>query len=315
MDGKKILGSNIAKEFIKELQKTIYENKIDVKLVTFLANDDPAAEKYAEVTAKACAETGVKYELRKINREILEDAIIEANNDPMIHGILVYYPVFGGGHDQYIQNCVNPAKDVEGLCHTYRFNMYNNRRFLNGVESLKSIIPCTPLAVVKILEYCNVYDMNKSYGNHLSDKIITIINRSEVVGRPLAALCANDGAKVYSIDIGDILEFDRGHNLQLPKYRVHDSDKRLEDILPISDVVVTGVPNLKYKVSTDLLKPGVIAINFSSCMNFEDNVVSRASIFVPAIGKVTTTMLQRNLLRLKKHQMNWSIKYQNLTDQ
>ncbi len=134
----------------EELAKIITENNIEVKLVSFLANNDPAAEKYAEWTAKSCEETGVKFELRKINREALEDTIIEANNDDRIHGILVYYPVFGGGHDQYIQNCVNPYKDVEGLCHLYRFNMYHNIRYINGVQALKSIIPCTPLAVIKV---------------------------------------------------------------------------------------------------------------------------------------------------------------------
>ncbi|CAG2184172.1 unnamed protein product, partial [Oppiella nova] len=143
----------------------------------FLANKDPSAEKYAEVTAKACAETGVKYELRKINREELEDTIIEANNDDSIHGILVYYPVFGGGHDQYIQNCVNQYKDVEGLGQGYRFNMYHNIRYMNGVHHLKSVIPCTPLAIIKVLEYCKVYDSHYSYGNKLNGRTITIVNR------------------------------------------------------------------------------------------------------------------------------------------
>lgn len=161
-----------------------------------------------------------------------------------------------------------------------------------------------------MLEHCKVYDFGSSYGNHLNGKIITIINRSEVVGRPLAALLANDGAKVYSVDIGDVLEFDRGQNLELRKYRVRDSTKTLEEVLPISDVVITGVPRADYKVRTELLKEGVVAINFSSSgNNFEVSVKEKASLFVPAIGKVTTTMLQRNLLRLKRHQMNWKIRY------
>ena len=120
------------------------------KLVSFLANNDPAAEQYAQVTKKACAQSGIEFELRRIGREQLEDAILEANLDSAIHGILVYYPVFGGGHDQYIQNCVNPYKDVEGLCHLYRFNMYHNIRHIYGRSDLKSIIPCTPLAVIKV---------------------------------------------------------------------------------------------------------------------------------------------------------------------
>lgn len=244
-------------------------------MVSFLANNDPSAEQYAQVTKKSCQESGIHFELRKIDREALEDAIIEANADESIHGILVYYPVFGGGHDQYIQNCVSPFKDVEGLCHLYRFNMYHNIRHIHGRKDLKSIIPCTPLAVLKvsltmsmhsilnyhhhfsrhqILEYCHVYDDDVPYGNQLLGKTITIINRSEVVGRPLAALLANDGAHVFSVDIADILEFHRGPELSYNKFKVNDSTKKLEDILPMSDIVITGVPSPNYRVPTQLLK-------------------------------------------------------------
>jgi len=52
-----------------------------------------------------------------------------------------------------------------------------------------------------------------------------------------------------------------------------------------------------------LLKEGVAAINFSSYPNFEETVKDRASLFVATIGKVTVTMLQRNLLRLRKYQV------------
>lgn len=104
------------------------------------------------------------------------------------------------------------------------------------------------------MEYCKVYDNNLPYGEQLKGKIITIINRSEVVGRPLAALLANDGAKVYSVDINDILIFDRGPNLELQKYKVHECEEKLEEILGKSDVVITGVPNPKYRVPIDALK-------------------------------------------------------------
>lgn len=134
-----------------ELSKNIREYNIEVKCVSFLANSDPAAEKYAEWAAKSCAETGVKFEVRRLNRENLEDTILQANDDDEIHGIMVYYPVFGGGHDQYIQNCVSIYKDVEGLSHLYRFNMYHNIRFLSPKKTTqKNIIPCTPLGIIKV---------------------------------------------------------------------------------------------------------------------------------------------------------------------
>ncbi|KAJ6220024.1 hypothetical protein RDWZM_005836 [Blomia tropicalis] len=301
MECRTITGATVAKPFVEELSKQVKESGVQVKLVSFLANNDPSAEQYAQVTKRCCAQSGIIFELRKLDREKLEDAIIEANEDDSVHGILVYYPVFGGGHDQYIQNCVNPFKDVEGLCHLYRFNMYHNIRHIHGRKELKSIIPCTPLAVIKCLEHCNVYDGDVPYGNQLHGKTITIINRSEVVGRPLAALLANDGALVYSVDISDILKFHRGPKLQWSKYKVEDCDKKLEDVLPISDIVITGVPSPNYRVPLELLKDGVIAVNFACAKNFDDEIKNKASIFVPTIGKVTTSMLQRNLLRLYKY--------------
>lgn len=61
--------------------------------------------------------------------------------------------------------------------------------------------------------------------------------------------------------------------------------------------MITGVPSKEYKVETDHLKDGVIAINFSSFKNFKDDITHRASIYVPSIGKLTVSMLERNLIR------------------
>ena len=63
-----------------------------------------------------------------------------------------------------------------------------SRRFLDEERTLKCIVPCTPLAIIKCLEYVNVYDKSLEIGSQLKGKTISIINRSEVVGRPLAAL-------------------------------------------------------------------------------------------------------------------------------
>lgn len=67
--------------------------------------------------------------------------------------------------------------------------------------TVKSILPCTPLAIVKVLEFVGVYNKLLEWGDRARGKVITVINRSEVVGRPLAALLANDGARVLSVDI------------------------------------------------------------------------------------------------------------------
>ena len=177
--------------------------------------------------------------------------------------------------------------------------MYNNVRFLDPpVNKMKSILPCTPLAILKVLDYLQVFNNVLPLGNRLYGKTITIINRSEVVGRPLAALLANDGAKVFSKDIDNIQLFTRGEGIRKHKHEVHDlPDWSLEKCLSYSDVVISGVPGKSFKVDTNFLKEGVVCINFSSEKNFDkEDVIKKASIYVPAIGKVTIACLLRNLL-------------------
>ncbi|KAI8060222.1 hypothetical protein BC940DRAFT_312519 [Gongronella butleri] len=299
---KTVLASKVSASFRDQIKGDIKERQVRPKLVGFLANSDPAASKYAEWTAKTCAETGVEFELRQVDKQELEEKITDANEDKDVNGIMVYYPVFGGKQDAYLQNCVSELKDVEGLCHKFVHNVYHNVRFMDDDETMKCIIPCTPLACVKILEYIGVYNTVIPLGNRLYGRTITVINRSEIVGRPLAAMLANDGAKVFSVDISGIQVFTRGTGLKLRAHSVQDTDLKLEDVVSQSDVVITGVPTPNYKLPTNILKDGVIAINFSSFKNFEDDIKSKASIFVPSVGKVTVAMLERNLLRLHDYQ-------------
>lgn len=143
--------------------------------------------------------------------------------------------------------------------------MYQNIRFLDEGQTKKSVLPCTPLAVIKILEHLQVYNTILPYGNRLHGHTITVINRSEVVGRPLAALLANDGATVYSVDIKDVQKFSRGQGLKMKRHEVLEMEGwKLEDCLPLSDVVVSGVPGAKFKVPPQYIKDGAVCINFSS---------------------------------------------------
>jgi methylenetetrahydrofolate dehydrogenase (NAD+) len=200
-----------------------------------------------------------------VERDDIEEAIIGANQDASVDGIIVYYPIFGERQDQYLQQIVDAEKDVEGLSHKYLFNLYQNKRFLDDAEQKKSILPCTPLALVKILEYLHVYNPILPYGDRLHGHTITIVNRSEVVGRPLAALLANDGARVYSVDVHGVQQFHRGQGLRKRRHEVVDVPGwTAAECLPLSDVVISGVPGDAYKVPLGLLRDGAVCINFSS---------------------------------------------------
>lgn len=209
--------------------------------------------------------SGFEYTLKAIEKDDVEDTLIAANSDPQVDGIIVYYPIFNNRQDQYLQQIVDVTKDVEGLSHRYIFNMYQNLRFLDGAQSQKSILPCTPLAVIKVLEYLHVYNPILPYGNRLFGHAICVVNRSEVVGRPLAALLANDGACVYSVDVTGVQQFTRGEGIRKRKHEVMEKEGwGLEDCVPLCDVVVTGVPGEKYKFPCHLLREGAICVNFST---------------------------------------------------
>ncbi|GME88209.1 unnamed protein product [[Candida] boidinii] len=299
--GKTILASKVAKKYTDELKEETSKLDKRPKLVGFLANDDPAAKMYAQWTGKTSESLGFQYELIELPKDSLEEEIYKANNDDNVNGIIVYFPVFGDRQDQYLQQCVSIDKDVEGLNFKYISNMYHNIRYLDDSESKKSILPCTPLAIVKILEYLGVYNNLLNYGDKLYGKTITIVNRSEIVGRPLAALLANDGATVYSVDINNIQLYERGDGLTLKKHRVVDCTETLEQVAKKSDIIITGVPTSNYKFPTEYVKRGAVVINFSSEKNFNDDVKNIASLYVPSIGKVTIAMLLRNLLRLMEN--------------
>lgn len=305
--GTKIDAGSIAKPFREDVKASVIRLKASgieaPLLVGLLANKDPAAKKYAEWTGKACRADGLRYELREIDDPIdVESELNKANDDPNVHGIIVYYPIFGQvesfsgtSQDDYLRDSVSHKCDVEGLCHTYRSNLYRNVRFLDyPYNSKKCLLPCTALSVVKILEACpGCYDKTKVAGRQTEGKIVTVINRSEIVGRPLAAMLANDGADVYSVDIDTIYLFKGGRLRKV-------EDETVESLVRKSNIVVTGVPAKSYRLPTEWIQENTTVVNVASFKNVDEESLLKIKgvTYVPMVGKVTVAMLERNLMRL-----------------
>ncbi|WOO76795.1 Methylenetetrahydrofolate dehydrogenase [NAD(+)] [Vanrija pseudolonga] len=340
-----VTASKVVVPFKTELIQDISADRFKGRpphLVGILATKKEDARSYAEFTKRACEQIGINFELRFVGQARegmdgegvgigVEEAILEANEDDDVDGIMVYYPIYGDRQDQYLQSVVDPVKDVEGLNHQFLFNLYHNIRFISPATlrpipashlpqstdpkkddqpppgTVKSILPCTPLAIVKVLEHVGVYNPLLTYGDRARGKVITVVNRSEVVGRPLAALLANDGARVFSVDIDSVVEFSKRPTGEAKsKFNAHHvsnkTDNTLEQCLAISDVVISAVPSDKFKVPTAQLKDGCVCVNVAGEKNFEADVRERASIYVPSVGVMTIAMLQRNLLRLCTYQ-------------
>jgi len=282
-------------EIKKEIEVRVEAGGPRPKLVGIIANKDEAAVMYARWTERACARDGIQYELRQVERVDLEDAVIEANEDPAVNGIIVYYPVFGGPIDDYLRDVISVEKDVEGLNHRYRYSLYHNIRVLSDLGNRKAILPCTPLAILKILNHLGAYKQELPVGEQLAGQTVVLYNRSEVVGRPLAAMLANDGALVYSVDIDNMLIYRKGRVNGTIK--VEETEVTQDEALAAADIVIAGVPHPKFKIEASKEKPGAIAVNFSQFSNFGEGIEEHTT-FVPAIGKVTIAMLERNLHRL-----------------
>lgn len=109
---------------------------------------------------------------------------------------------------------------------------------------------------------------------------------------------ANDGAEVYSVDISGVQKFTRGEGRRGRRAEVQEMGDgfTLRDALRASSVVVSGVPGEAFKIRTEWVREGAVCVNFSTEKNFDPSIKEKASIYVPAIGKVTIAVLMRNLL-------------------
>lgn len=264
-----------------------------VRLVGLLATDARASRVYARYTARAAQEVGVTFDLRRVDRYDLERAIDEANEDPSVHGIMVYYPVFGVVHDNYLKDLVSPHKDVEGLHARWAHELYRGENAPNaraGSAAAGSgpredpLIPCTPQAILALLDAARAPRAGRE---------VVIFNRSEIVGRPLAALAARQGARVVS--------FDEDGAVEVVGARWRGCALTRAEALAAADVVVTGVPSPDFPpIQAHELRPEAVGVNFSTLRNFTPEAAAKVRAWIPRVGPMTVTMALANAVRLRR---------------
>ena len=215
--------------------------------------------------------------------------------------------------DDYFRDMIPPTLDVEGLCHDYNARSmgeqasgYIDRGAGAGEEEEDTdggrvVFPCTSLAVARILDACRQPGHNSSIvGSRLSGYTVTIVNRSEIFGRPLATMLANDGAHVYSADVESILRVERGGRT----VRCEPSEIDLEGCVRRSSVLVTAVPDLSFQIDVDWIQPHSTVINVAREDNIDEVALLEANIegltYIPQVGQVTTALLAHNLVLLHK---------------
>jgi methylenetetrahydrofolate dehydrogenase (NADP+)/methenyltetrahydrofolate cyclohydrolase len=284
----------VARGFRDQIRAEVARLDTPLVLVGILAAGHGPSVTYAEYTQKGCQDVGVGFDLRHVRRLEVEAAIRDANADPKVHGIFIYYPIFGTEQDSYLRDLVDPGKDIEGLHTFWARCLYENRRFLDEAHTKKAILPCTPLAILKLLDAAEV--SQPSAPRPLAGRRACIFNRSEVVGRPLASMMANDGAEVVSFDLDGPLSFTPAAE---GAHEVHETRIERAAALAQADVVITGVPTASFaRVRAAELRADAVCLNFSTVKNFDEDVVGKAAVLIPRVGPMTVTMALRNTVRL-----------------
>ena len=284
IDGKKLAAETRA-EIARRVAALKAEKGVTPGLAVILVGDNPASVSYVTAKEKACREAGMLSREIRLPETVAEDDLIaeieRLNADPAIHGILVQLPLPKGFSEKRVIDAIAPEKDVDG------FTPVNVGKMLIGDDCF---LPCTPHGIIKLIEVT---------GMDLAGKHAVVIGRSNIVGKPVAALLSRK-----SVNATVTL--------------CHTGTKDLAAFTRTADVVVVaaGRPDT---LTGDMLKPGAVVIDvgvnrvpdaskekgyrlcgdadFASCAE-----VASAITPVPGgVGPMTITMLLWNTLESARH--------------
>ena len=186
MTAKIISGREVAEQILttdlKNKVIALNENNIKPKLVVVLVGDVKASASYVAQKEKFAVKAGIESEVRRFKKDVTEDEILTVidniNNDKSIHGVIVQLPLPDHISVAKVLNRIHPSKDVDGFTPT------NVGKLFLGEDTLVS---CTPKGIMQMLA---------STGTNLTGKNVTVVGRSNIVGKPVAILCLQQHATV-----------------------------------------------------------------------------------------------------------------------
>lgn len=271
MDGKKL-----AKQTKADIAARVKQSNKKLGLGTILVGTDPGSVAYVEGKHSDCAEVGinsirVNLPVSASEQEIIK-AVTDLNNNPECTGFIVQLPLPKSVDTEKILLAIDPKKDADGL---------NPVNLGNLVLSVNKIIPCTPRAILALLN---------EYKIKLSGSKVLIIGRGATVGRPLSILLSQK-----PIDATITL--------------AHSATTNLTDLIKEADVVIAAI-GIAHFIKPNMVKPGATVVDVgitrvdNKLLGDVDPAVSQvAAFFTPTpggVGPMTRAMLLSNLLELAK---------------
>lgn len=236
LDGKKLSLS-----LQEELQKKISLLKQRKPGLAFLlVGENPASETYVRMKQKACAFVGIhsffKHFPAAVKESVLLKEIERYNQDPHVDGILVQMPLPEGIDAKKVMSAIDPSKDVDG------FHPYNVGKMLLGEED--GFFPCTPLGIQILLEKNHI---------DISSKHVVIIGRSNIVGKPLAAI---------------LMQKRKGCNATVTV--AHSGTSHLKELSLSADILVGALGKPKF-ITKDMVKKGAVVVDVGISKIYDPN--------------------------------------------
>jgi len=274
MAGQKIDGievSNAVKEILKSAVEKLNSEDVIPCLATVLVGDDPASATYVKNKHNACEKVGIKTKDHKLSADTTQnelDKIIDnLNNDKEVHGILVQLPLPKQLNEFATISRISPIKDVDGL------TPQNVGLLSMGKSILK---PCTPSGIMEMFYY---------YKINLQGKNVVMINRSNLIGKPLYHLLLQYKATVITC---------------------HSKTENLHEYCKNADIIITAVGDrAKFKLTSDMIKQDAIVIDVAISRHEGklvgdtdyDDIIQKASWVTPVpggVGPMTVAMILKN---------------------
>lgn len=274
LTGQKIDGvavANSVKDLVRASVVELKNEGVEPCLATILIGNDPASSSYVTSKQKDCSEVGIATKDHRLPQEFTQmelDSLINLlNNDKSVHGILVQLPLPKLLDEFSTISRISPIKDVDGL------TPYNAGLLASGRAILK---PCTPLGIMELFDYYHI---------DLTGKDVVIINRSNLVGKPLYHLMLERDATVTTC---------------------HSKTRNLAEKCLDADIIVTAVGDrTRFTLTDAMVKEGAVVIDVgTSRVNGKltgdadyDSIIKKASYATPVpggVGPMTRAMLLRN---------------------
>jgi len=279
LDGKK-LADKLNLELKNKISDLVKETGVKPKLITIIVGNNPGSKIYVNIKHKTSEKVGINSIVKELDENISQDTLIgeinRYNNDPSVHGILLQLPLpdnLKAKTSEIVDNII-PSKDVDGL------NSATKGKLFNYEEELA---PCTPKGIIKLLEHYEV---------DLEGKEVVIINRSNLVGKPLIFMLLKRNATV-----------------SICHTSTRDMDKHIKNADII--IVAVGKPNF---ITKDRIKQGAVIVDVGTnridgklCGDVDfEGVIDKCSKISPSpggVGPLTVAFLMQNTYLAYKKQL------------